>query len=252
MTLAGTLTVRLPPNPDISMQQRPDRIRKLLDLAKDQAGTPEGETAARVARRLMLGEARNQAGRACGRINEDDPIGRHTMDLGGRAPWRRRLSAAVARHCACVAAWERGGGAVVLFGHTSAHLIAEYLYTVLAREVEGASGVWIREDAHALTEREAEEDPDNGKRISAFCHSAVTAVDNRLAELRVQERGEDPRGTALVLNRGRDVKRWLKENGYDFEPSPARPWRYSQEGYLAGHRIGFHEAMRRHPDLPVI
>ncbi len=226
------------------------RIRKLLDLARDQAGTPEGEAAARVARRLMLQHARTHAAASCAGIPDSDPIGKHAVDLGGTDRWRRRLATTVARHCACVAAWRRGGGAAVFFGHTSSHAICEYLFVVLAREVEEASARWLRDEAPALTEAEAEVDPENAARLASFCHSAVTAIDNRLAESRAVERGEDPHGTALVLARGRDVRRWLQDHGYDFAKSAPRPWQYNQEGYLAGHRITLHEAVRKQPDLP--
>lgn len=226
------------------------RIRKLLDLARDQAGTPEGEAAARIARRLMLQHARTHAAASCAGIPDSDPIRRWDLDLGGDERWRRRLATSVARHCACIAAWRRGGQVARFFGHTSAQPIVEYLFVVMSREVEQAATRWLREDAPALTQAEAEADPENLVRSRDFCQTAVTALDNRLAEMRIVERGEDPHGTALVLARGRDVRQWMEDEGVQLDPSPRRPWRHSAAGWEAGARIGFREAVRKQEDLP--
>jgi hypothetical protein len=226
------------------------RIRKLLDLARDQAGTPEGDAAARIARRLMLRHARTHAAAACAGIPDSDPIRRWNLELGGDERWRRRLATSVARHCACIAAWRRGGSVARFFGHTSAQPIVEYLYVVLSREVEEAGARWLREEAPALTQAEAERDPENLVRLRDFSQSAVTALDNRLAEMRATERGEDPTGTALVVARGRDVRKWMEDEGVQLDKSPRRPWRHSPAGWEAGARIGFHEAVRKQGDLP--
>ena len=232
------------------MPNPPTRIRKLLDLARDQAGTPEGDAAARIARRLMLRHARSHAAASCAGIPDADPIGHWQFELGGDERWRRRLATAVARHCACIAAWRRGGTVARFFGHTSSRPIVEYLFVVLSREVETAAATWLRDEAPAMTEAEAELDPENRLRVRDFCQSAVTALDNRLDELRAHERGEDPHGTALVLARGRDVRQWMDEQGVHLDQSPRRPWRHSAAGWEAGARIGFHDAVRQQEDLP--
>lgn len=226
------------------------RIRKLLDLARDQAGTPEGNAAARIARRLMLRHARTHAAAACAGFPDSDPIRHWQADLGGSERWRRRLATGVARHCACIVAWRRGGRVARFFGHTSSRPLVEYLFVVLSREVEAAADRWLRDEAPALTEAESRRDPENRIRRRDFCQTAVTAVSQRLEELRAVEQGEDPHGTALVLARGRDVRAWMEAEGILLDRSPRRPWRHSHAGWAAGARIGFHDAVGQHPDLP--
>lgn len=226
------------------------RIRKLLDLARDQAGTPEGDAAARIARSIMLRHARSHAAAACAGLPDSDPVRRWDLALGGTECWRRRLATSVARHCACIAAWRRGGSIAHMFGHASAQPIVEYLYDVLSREVDAALTRWLRIHAPAVTWEEAARDPEDLLRRRDFCQSAVTALDGRLEEMRTAERGRDPRGTALVTARGRNVRRWMEDAGVQLGPSPRRPWRHSAAGWNAGAHIGVHEAVRRQDDLP--
>jgi hypothetical protein len=223
------------------------RIQKLRALALDQEGTPEGEAAARLVRRMMFHQARDQAARRYRGLPDADPMGRRKMNFGGPERWRRRLSAAVARHVGCVAAWPSGRGHAWLFGHHSANEVADYLYEVLRRELETACGRWLRDDAPMLSLEEARADPDDQRRRSSFCQSAVAAIDARLSELRDREDGEDPTGTALVLDRRRAVDEWMKAEGIDLKSPSQRPWRYSPDGYLAGYRMPLLDAVTTEP-----
>lgn len=224
--------------------RRADRIRKLLALARDQEGTPEGEAAGRLARRLMLQQARAQANRRYRGLPEDDPMRRRRIDLGGPERWRRRLAASVARHVGCVAAWPRGEDHAWFFGHRSAGEVAEYLFDVLQREVLDACAAWLRDEAPMPTFEEAQADPEDRRRRTSFCQSAVSAVDTRLKDLRAGEDGRDPTGTALVLDRRQAVDDWLKEQGVELSSPAERPWPHSSHGYLAGYRIPLLEAVR--------
>jgi len=203
------------------------RVRKLLNLARDQAGTPEGESAARLARTLM----RDQARARLGADDPSDPHQRLRLDLGAPAPWRRRLAAAVARHCACVAAWPPGGSTVVLFGRASALAVAEYLLAVTLREVEAARG-------------QAAERGAGPAELNAFCHSAVTALESRLRSLRDGEAHDDPSGAALVRQEDRGVRAWMEAQG--LRPTAAPPWvsPHSPAGWAAGREIPLHDAVR--------
>ena len=115
-----------------------DRIRKLFALAADQSDTPEGETAARVARRLMH-EHDVQLSQLSPQQREDaDPFTRQTLLLGGSEQWRCRLLSVVARHGECVASWRPGAGQGSLYGRRSSVEVTEYLFVVLSRD--GARG----------------------------------------------------------------------------------------------------------------
>lgn len=219
------------------------RIAKLRALARDQAGTPEGRIAARLARKLVHDNARRHASRRYQGLPDTDGLTRHRLALGGSDAWRRRLVAAVARHVGCVAAWPRGADHAFVFGHASAAQVGDYLYEVLSREVAGSLQHWLRTEAPMLGPAEARADPEDTSRRTAFCQSAVTAIDARLTQYRAQEEGEDPVGTALVLDRRTAAADWMKEQGVDTVPPAQRPWRHSPAGYLAGYRIPLHDAV---------
>ena len=217
------------------------RIRKLLDLAHDQAGTPEGSAAARVARQMMRRHALDLLSLDPRARKSQDPVDRLSLDLGGRELWRRRLSASVGKHTNCVVAWPEDRTKAVFFGHSSDLLIGEYLYVVLSREV-----LRLRELQLAVLPRDAEGEltPEGRGLLRDYTHSAITAIEGRLNGLRDDDAQEDPRGTALIRARGDEVQQWLEERGIRFKKAPPSPYRYHPEGYQAGHRIPLNDAVK--------
>ena len=218
------------------------RIEKLLALAADQAGTPEGEMAARharhLARRFAL-EADQQRRRGG---PDADPILERRLPLANRALWRRRLASLVAGHSGVQVAWPRQGTDVVLFGHRSALLIAEYQLAVLDREISQRREVWLEQRAALVPEADEEALLAEAGR---FAESAVQAVAIRLRALRGEEAAQDPQGTALVLGRGPDIDAWLAANGYRFRSAPLPDRPFHAAGYAAGHGIPLHDALRQ-------
>lgn len=215
-----------------------DRIRKLLAVAADQPDTPEGETAARLARKLMA--QHDLAGRELD-PKDVDPIARVPLDLDGTVRWRRKLAAAVARHCECVLSWSPTRGSAFLYGRTSGVALAEYLLAVFQREVEEAR---IRFDHDLpLMMREA----DRRSRWADFCGSAVLAIEIRLRGMREEEARVRPEDCALVSRRGEELRDWLDDRGVRFKKSAPDIFRYDAEGYAAGQAIIVHEAMRVEP-----
>ncbi len=215
------------------------RIRKLLHLAQDQEGTPEGETAARIARRLMRQTAHARAREWSQR--SDITVRKRTLDLGARWPWRRRLASAVAKHCACVAAWPSRGTTVVLFGAVGTLDIADYLLRVLLREIDEARASWLsKQSDHDLLEPLS---PDLARRTTGFCNAAVGAVEARLREMRRQEREDDPNGHALVHDEATSVRRWMNDTGIQLRRGSPDPFAFSKEGWSAGHGIALHDAV---------
>src|SRR5690606_35582036 len=73
------------------------KIKKLLALADDQRGKPEGESAARFADRLMREHAISMA-EVDGLDLDADPLMEERFDLG-RNTWRAYLMWTLARHC---------------------------------------------------------------------------------------------------------------------------------------------------------
>ena len=222
------------------------RIRKLLHLARDQEGTPEGDTAARIARRLMRQTAHERAKQWSQR--SDITISRRAFELGARWPWRRRLASCVARHCACVAAWPRRGTTVTLFGAVGTLEIAEYLLSVLLREIDVARARWLAaQDDHDPMEPMS---PELARRTTGFCNSAVAAVEARLRELRRQEREQDPSGHALVVDEATTVHRWMEAQGITLKKGAPNPFAFSADGWTAGHGIALHDAVSGQENNP--
>ena len=215
------------------------QIAKLLHLARDQDGTPEGEAAARIARKLMRASARARAQHWSQR--SDITVQQRRFELGARWPWRRRLAATVARHCACVAAWPSRGTHVVLFGAVGSLDIADYLLKVLLREIDEARMAWLS--------KQKDYDPfdvlppDLARRTTGFCSSAVGAIEGRLRAMRQEESNVDPTGHALVLDEAGSVKAWMEAQGIALKKGAPSPYAFSTEGWHAGHDIALHDAV---------
>jgi len=218
------------------MNARQDRIRKLLALAADQAGTPEGELAAKLARQMVTARARELAGLPHARRRAAEPYIRRPISLGGDSGWRRRLGSATARHCACRLAWSWKERSAALYGPTSGVDIAEFLYLHASSRIERAVTTF-------LAEREIPE-----ARLAeverAFCHSAVLALEGRFDGLRRQELTADPEGTALVLAADRDLDAWLNEEGIPSRPPPFSRHAFSGQGYAFGNEVPIQDAVR--------
>lgn len=215
-----------------------ERIRKLLAVAADQPGTPEGESAARIARRLMA--EHDVAGRDLD-PRAVDPIGRVPLAVDGTVRWRRKLAAAVARHCECVLSWSPGQGNAYLYGRTSGIALAEYLLAVFQREVEEARTRFDHDLPLMMPEA------DRRSRWSDFCGSAVLAIEIRLRGLREEEARVRPEDCVLVSRRGEELRDWLDEQGVRFKKGAPDIFHYDPEGYAAGQRIVVHDAVRVEP-----
>ncbi|MBL8618199.1 MAG: DUF2786 domain-containing protein [Deltaproteobacteria bacterium] len=218
-----------PPTLRPPAQRDRERVAKLLALAQDQAGQPEGELAAEKARALLRRLALDRADEPQGAGPERDPYLRRARPLGAPSPWRRRLAASVAAHCACVCAWTTATDQVVLFGRESALQICDYLIEVLMREVVERRDGWRAEHPDA-----------SGAEINGFCHSAVTAIEHRLRDSRAEERRRWAEANALVRHETQQLEDWLSAQGLDWQPARPAPYGFSGDGYAAGHAIPVH------------
>ena len=107
-----------------------EKIKKILRLAMDQNGTPEGETAAKLAAKIMAAHQVAMSDIELGSEVEPDPIEEQQFNCP-QSVWRRLLANVVAKHCQCTAAYNtyRGGMKIHLYGHRSDIEIAKYLLT---------------------------------------------------------------------------------------------------------------------------
>jgi len=210
---------------------RLDRIRKLFNLAADQAGTPEGEAAARIARRLLVERSVSLAELSEEERAATDPFERREILLGGPAHWRCVLVCAVAAHCDCAAGYLPGRGKARLYGRRGAVEVAEYLFVVLSRAL-------TRERAyHLVTEARGLDPAAQERSASDFCRSAIFALQLRMQEIREQEQGERPEVTALVSAQSAGLWRWMREQGVSQRVDAPFPWAMSESGVKAGYRL---------------
>lgn len=216
-----------------------DKIRKAMALAERQAGTPEGDTAARIARKLMHRHAVELH-----QLEEDesDPLIKSTFTIQKKTVWRRELMHGVAKHCELLCLTVTGTRRLTLYGRRSGVEIAEYLYAVILRQIERAFdahvnhlkglGIWATTSA--------------GRKRSArnsFCRSAVWAVRERLKGMRDVEAVEDPQTTALMAKRSAEAERFAKQSGTSWRYSGASDWSWSQSGGDAGAAVNINSGV---------
>ncbi|MEL6343890.1 MAG: hypothetical protein AAFV53_12205 [Myxococcota bacterium] len=206
------------------------RLRRLIALAEDQAGTPEGELAARLARQIMAERRATLTALDLEQRNAQDPFIRQPLDLGGKAYWRRRVASLTAIHCDCVCSFS--GNNARLSGRQSSVVVAAYLYRVMSRSITWEQTAWLGQ-RQLLDHATAGND---------FAQSAVLALENRLAALRDAE-NEDVDVTALVKRDRRALLAWLAERGVTLKADAPFPFAYSQDGYAAGRRIPLFKAL---------
>jgi hypothetical protein len=200
------------------------RLARLRALAEDQAGTPEGELAARLAREITLDRHRQLSSMDLQTRNQVDPFIRQDLDLGGKAFWRRRVASLTAHHCDCLCSFS--GSLARLSGRRSSVLVAEHLYRVMSRSIAVEKTAWLGSNM-LLDDARAGRD---------FAHSAVLALQHRLHGLRQQDQ-ESPESTALARSDRKALLGWLEGQGVSLKPDVPFPYAYTQDGYEAGYRV---------------
>lgn len=200
-----------------------DKIKRLLALAEDQAGLPEGERAAAIAERLMREHAISVAQLA---EPPPDPIveqEQHTTS----ATWRVELVATVARHCSCSAWRMRGSGTVVLVGHTSDVEVARYLFELCVRQIDAAARAFVQ-GVHPRLRR---------AHGTAFRRSAVAGLAHKLQAQRDRAATTDPSGTALVHRRWTSVEAFMERAHPHLRSRRGSAYSFSRAGWDAGQQV---------------
>lgn len=224
-----------------------DRIRKALALAEDQAGTAEGDTAAKIARKLMRKHAIEAAD--LDHEPEDDPMVEYEFEIEKRQQWRRDLAHGLAKHCEVFSLHTYGTNKMTLYGQKSGVEVAEYLYSVVVRQVEQLL------DAHvAMFMDEGTWGPlTTGQKRSqrnSFCRSAVWRIRARLKALRQTEENESPGTTALMKRQFNEAKQWARSQGVRWR-STSSDWNWSAAGAAAGSSVSLNSGVRGGQRRPV-
>lgn len=206
------------------------RVRKLLRLAEDQEGLPEGN-AARARADAILAEH----GMKRGQVDlGEDAFGHRSFELGASSPWRRSLVHAIADYFDCVALYEKGAGEAQTFGpeHMLPHV--EYTFVVYMNQLrrrwkEHVEGLKADSSWDKLFPRQQVDARE------AFATSFVIGVQERLEADRKRERQEDPSTWSTMAERRRELDKWMRTVGVRWRGGVAGSAAFDAAGYQAGY-----------------
>lgn len=205
------------------------KVRKLLRLAEDQAGQPEGELARGLADAILK---EHHLTRAAVDVGGED-FKHRSFALGAAAAWRRTLVHTIADYFDCVALYEKNAAEVQTFGpeHMLPHV--EYSFVVYMNQLRRAwrdhagaleaDGTWGR--LGKVQQVEARE---------AFCTSFVIGVGERLERDRANERKDDPVGFAAMGEKRKALDKWMRTGGVRWRQGFSGVHAFDAEGYRAG------------------
>lgn len=206
------------------------KIEKVLRLAASTEGTPEGETAARLAAKLMAAHQIEIADIDLDREVEDDPIEARTFDKVGASNWRRQLFHILAKHCSATTGYR--GKTVTVYGHRSDVEVCAYLYDICRRQIDAAAKAYLRLYPHLG--RSGGND---------FRRSAVAGLSSKLRAIRADVAREESEGSALVRCRGEKVDRWVADN-FTFGRARRVSYRHSPAGWQAGRKVSLNAGVK--------
>ena len=205
------------------------KITKMLKLSMDQDGTPEGETAARLARRMMAAHAIEMDAIDLSADIDPDPI-EELREWIPMSVWRRQLAHQIAKHCSCFLAYvsKRGVGQMIwVTGHRTDIEIFKYLYAICERQIESAARDYVSNLPWMF-------DTGDLKRMgNSFRRSAVDGLGYKLHRIRVEEGEQNPGGTALVRSRAANAQAHAEANS-KIKTQADNPCEMNAHGYLAG------------------
>ena len=207
------------------------KIEKLLRLSQDQDGTPEGETAARLASKMMAAHAIEMASIDLTKGVEHDPMEMQDMQVRVSV-WRRQLATVLGAHCNCTVAYSsiKGIGQFIsMYGHRTDIELLKYLYDICERQIEGEARHYVNSLKGYWR---------GGKKVlgNNFRRSAVGGLNSKLVDIRKDTQAENAEGFALVINRKQKVDEWVKDN-YSFGSERSSSYTHNSDGYSAGRNV---------------
>lgn len=215
-----------------------EKIRKMLLLAADQAGTNEGDTAATLARKLMLEHGIAEVSLEVGGT-QADPNVKVAFDCGANLAWRFMLIGQVALHCDVYSTRMSGTTRITFWGRESGVEVATYLFTVLSRAIIAESDAHLAKMKRNGTWDECSESFKSAWR-GRFCNSAVNALGHRLTAIRKAAAVVNATGNAIVMVRRNEAESWAREEiagtGRTLRKA-SMSYHHNEAGYAAGQRI---------------
>ena len=204
------------------------KIEKLMRLARNQDGTHEGETAAKLASRMMAAHAIDMASIDVDRAAEHDPMEQQSIQTRSSV-WRRLLANAIAQHCNCRMAYLSGhhiGQTLHIYGHRTDIELMKYLYSICERQIENQAREYTSQFPAGMP----------GKRTlgNNFRRSAVDGLRHKLYHIRKDAERDNVQGFALVRSRSQAVSEWVDSNFSFGSAKASSEYGHSAAGYDAG------------------
>lgn len=225
------------------------RVKKLLRLAEDQVGTPEGRNARQRAEELL-----ERHGMSWSVVSSPDWVGvldfRHRrFEVGRDEPWRHTLVATIATYLDCVALHHRGATEVETYGPEAALPQVEYVFSVYLRQLRTA---W-RTYGEALDEEGIWTNLTRAQKFDtrqAYCVSFVLGVKERLEADRRAELERDPTAARDARRQQEELDRWMRQAGVRWRSTANDIQQINPEAYAAGQTAQVSSAMSGRGDGP--
>lgn len=224
-----------------------EKIHKLLKLAQNQEGTPEGDNAAAAARRLMRQYQIDQG------MVEDagDPLVEHRVKTPQVNRWRRELAAGVAYYCECYVLWTIGTPTVRIFGRRSATLVAADLFDRIQSEIDRRCDAYAKE----VRERVGPDYLAGGQWRSLrerFSRDAALVVRQRLRKMLEGEQRADAKGHELVVHRCAEAENHAKAKVAKIKTADPLMFAGSRAGQQAGQEINLGRSIRTEDGVQLV
>ena len=214
------------------------KIIKLMKLAQNQEGTPEGETAARIANKLMTAHAVKQEELLeAGEETEDEILYKQSGWRSCNNVWERELYHILCIYMDCKSFYQgpfkpsaykyTGKYKIGVAGYRSSIEVVEYLYDLCHRQIQDACKAWVK--------RLKPYKPTQPMRRN-FRQSAVYGLSAKLTRMKTDAAQSASDSTAIVLkSRYQRVQDSLKNR--KFRKGRSSRGGFSADGYQAGKNI---------------
>jgi len=214
------------------------KIIKLMKLAEDQEGTPEGETAARIANKLMTAHAVKQEELLeAGEETEDEILYKKSGWKSCNNVWERTLYSILSNYMDCKPFYSgpyttncykyTGKYKIGIAGYRSSIEVVEYLYNVCHKQIKDATKAWVK---NVYPHK-----PSQSQR-KGFRQSAVHGLHAKLLLMKDNAAESTSTSTAVVLkSRRQRVEDSLADK--KFRKGRKSSLRFNADGYKAGKNI---------------
>ena len=214
-------------------QEMMDKVVHCLNLSKDQEGTPEGDTALKMAMKLMAKYRIAETELDFGNSNSSDVFENEVdgvNDKGGRRQWVLDLGNALAGTFDCRMYFSEWKGTLTFVGTEADLITVEYLFeTVLNHINRGARGMWPNDI--------------NWRKRNVFGTAAMQVVSTKLWDIKnamkKEEKAAYAGGTDLVVVKNALVNKEFEDITASFKSAKRKKTDMSdRKTWMAGRANG--------------